>query len=73
MHALRPGDDQTAGPAVAAAAIIRLIVLIPDSQGPNMETRLIIAYLLFAVLALIAIAGGLVIARARRDHRRLRR
>lgn len=37
-----------------------------------METRLIIACALLALLALAAIAGGMVIARARRDHRRLR-
>ena len=38
-----------------------------------METRLIIAYLLLALLALAAVAGGIMIARARREHRRLGR
>lgn len=38
-----------------------------------METRLIIAYALLALLALAAIAGGIVIARARREQRRLGR
>lgn len=38
-----------------------------------METRIVIAYVLIALLGLVAIAAGLVVARARRDHRHLRR
>jgi hypothetical protein len=38
-----------------------------------MEVRIIIAYLLIAVLALVAIASIVVVARARRDHRRIGR
>jgi hypothetical protein len=36
----------------------------------EMETRLIIAYILLALLGLVALAGAIVVARARRDHRR---
>ncbi len=36
-----------------------------------MEIRTIIACVLMALLALIAIGGLVVLARARRDHRRL--
>ena len=38
-----------------------------------MEIRIVIACVLFALLVLVAIAGGVVIARARRDHRRVGR
>ena len=38
-----------------------------------METRIIVAWILVGLLALIAIAAGMVVARARRDHKRLRR
>jgi hypothetical protein len=38
-----------------------------------MEPRTIIAYLLSAVLVLVAVAGGIVLARARSDHRNLRK
>lgn len=38
-----------------------------------METRIIIACMLLGVLALIASVGGVIIARARHDHRRLRK
>ena len=38
-----------------------------------MEPRLIVAYMIMALLALVAIAAGIVVARLRRDHRRLRR
>ena len=38
-----------------------------------METRLVIAYILIGVLALVGLAGAIVLARVRRDHRRLRR
>jgi len=38
-----------------------------------METRLVIAYILIGLPALFALAGAIVVARARRDHRRLRR
>ena len=38
-----------------------------------METRLVIAYILIGVLALVALAGAVVVARVRRDHRRLHR
>lgn len=35
-----------------------------------METRLIIAYTLIALLGLAALVGGLIVARTRRNHRR---
>ena len=38
-----------------------------------MEIRIIVAWILVTLLALIAIAAVMVVARARRDYRRLRR
>ena len=38
-----------------------------------MEARLIVAYVLIALLALIALASCVVVARVRRDQRRLGR
>ena len=38
-----------------------------------METRLIIAYSIIVLFALAALVLGLIIARNRRDHRRLMR
>lgn len=35
-----------------------------------METRLIVAYSLWALLGLVALAGIVIVARVRRDHRR---
>jgi hypothetical protein len=43
----------------------------PQKEGPRaMESRLVIAYSLIALLALAALAFGLVIARNRRLYRR---
>ena len=36
-----------------------------------MEGRLIVAYALLTLLGLIGVAGAVVLARVRRDHRRL--
>lgn len=38
-----------------------------------METRLVVAYILIGALLLVALGGAFVLARVRRDHRRLRR
>jgi len=38
-----------------------------------METRLIVASVMFAILALVAIAGGIVVLRVWRAHTRQRR
>ena len=35
-----------------------------------MEIRLIVAFVLLALLGLVALAGVIVVSRARRDHRR---
>ena len=58
---------------MAAQARIVLTSHSPTPKEPAIETRLIIASLLFAILGLVAIAGVSVIARACLENARLRK
>jgi hypothetical protein len=73
MRPLRPSADEASRPTLAAATVIHLITASQGLKDHHMEGRLIVVYIAFALLAIIGVAGAVVLARVRRDHRRLHR